>query len=82
MGEREDGRRQMEGRSVWYLDGQRDVKELGKGLKMETGELVGGFICAEGMPGAALVVVFTGLLVGSIVCEDWKVKQTCMKRTK
>ena len=28
--------------------GQRDVKELGKGLKMETGELVGGFICAPG----------------------------------
>lgn len=48
MGEREDGRRQMEGRSVWYLDGQWDVKELGKGLKMETGELVGGFICALG----------------------------------
>ena len=34
MGEREDGRRQMEGRSVWYLDGQRDVKELGKGLSI------------------------------------------------
>ena len=41
-----------------------------------------GVVSAEGMPGAALVVVFTGLLVGSIVCEDWKVKQTCMKRTK
>lgn len=48
MGEREDGRREMEGRSVWYLAGQWDVKELGKGLKMETGELVGGFICVPG----------------------------------
>ena len=48
MGEREDGRREMEGRFVWYLDGQWGVKELGKGLKMETGELVGGFICAPG----------------------------------
>ena len=41
-----------------------------------------GIVSAEGVPGTALVVVFTGLLVGSIVCEDWKIKQTCMKRTK
>ena len=29
-----------------------------------------GIVSAEGVPGAALVVVFTGLLVGSIVRED------------
>lgn len=42
----------------------------------------GGIVGAEGMPRAALMVVFTGLPVGSIVREDWKVKQTFMKRTK
>lgn len=37
-----------------------------------------GIVSAEGVPGTALVVVFAGLLVGSVVHEDWKVKQTCM----
>lgn len=34
----------------------------------------GGVVSAEGMPGALSMVVFTGLLVASVICEDWKVK--------
>lgn len=39
----------------------------------------GGVISAEGVLGARLVVVFTGLLVGSSIQEIWKVKQTCIR---
>lgn len=44
--------------------------------------VAGGVVSAEGVPRALPVVVLTGLLAGTIVCEDWKVKQTCIKRTK
>lgn len=43
--------------------------------------IAGGVVSAEGVLGALSVVVFTGLLVGSIMREDWKVKQKCIKRT-
>lgn len=49
MDGREGGWEERDGRQVCLVPRcQWDVKELGKGLKMETGELVGGFICAPG----------------------------------
>lgn len=49
-GEREDGRKEIEGRSVWDL-GSGLVRELRKGLKMESAELSGGLfhLCARMM---------------------------------
>lgn len=44
--------------------------------------IASGVVSAEGVLGALSVVAFTGLLVGSIIRGDWKIKQTFIKRTK
>lgn len=44
--------------------------------------VAGGVVSAEGVPRALPMAVLTGLLAGTVVREDWKGKQTCMKRTE
>lgn len=61
------------------LTSRQTVLPISVKLGLAVAAEAGGVVSAEGVPGARLVVVFTGLLVGSSVQEVWKVKQARIK---
>lgn len=61
------------------LTSRQTVLPISVKLGLAVAAEAGGVVRAEGVPGARVVVVFTGLLVGSSVQEVWEVKQTGIK---
>lgn len=61
------------------LTSRQTVLPISVKLGLAVAAEAGGVVRAEGVPGARVVVVFTGLLVASSVQEVWKVKQTGIK---